>query len=141
MLGSTRAEHAPRSWRRLASLAHPFTDRPFTDRPTDRPTDRHWHLRRAIEHTVAPAFAVRRAALWAATRGSPAEAFARQVAMYLAHVGFGLNLSEVGRLFARDRSTVAHACALIEDRRDAAPLDRSLDLLEGALHLVALRQS
>ena len=132
MLGSTCAEHAPRPWRRLGSLAHPFAD---------KLTDRHRHLRRVIEHTVAPAFAVRHAALWAATRGSPAEAFARQVAMYLAHVGFGLNLSEVGRLFARDRSTVAHACALIEDRRDAAPLDRSLDLLEGALRLVALRQS
>jgi hypothetical protein len=128
MLGSTCAERSPRPWRRLAGLASPFIDR-------------HQHLRRVIEHTVAPAFAVRRAALWAESRGSPAEAFARQVAMYLAHVSFGLTLSEVGRLFARDRSTVAHACALIEDRRDAAPFDRSLDLLEGALRLASLRQS
>ena len=90
---------------------------------------------------MAPAFPVPRTELWAETRGSPAAAFARQIAMYLAHVGLGLNLSEVARLFGRDRRTVAHACALIEDRRDAAPFDRALDLLEGALRLVALRQA
>jgi chromosomal replication initiation ATPase DnaA len=79
--------------------------------------------------------------LWTRTRGSPAAAFARQVAMYLAHVGLGLSFSEVGRLFARDRRTVAHACALVEDRRDTAPFDRALDLLEGALHLLLQRQA
>jgi chromosomal replication initiation ATPase DnaA len=60
-------------------------------------------------------------------------AFARQVAMYLAHVGGGLCLSEVGRLFARDRTTVAHACALVEDRRDDPDFDRCLSFLELAL--------
>jgi hypothetical protein len=131
MLGSTCAGSRPLPWRGIDCSAPPLTD-PLADR--------RWHLRRIIEHAVAPAFAVRRGALWGATRGSPAEAFARQVAMYLAHVGFGLSLSEVGRLFARDRSTVAHACALVEDRRDAAPFDRALDLLEGLLRLLALRQ-
>jgi chromosomal replication initiation ATPase DnaA len=128
MLGSTCAERSPRPWRRLVSSAPPLADR-------------RQNLRRTIESAVAPAFAVPRGALWAATRGSPAEAFARQVAMYLAHVGFGLSIKEVARLFARDRKTVAHACALVEDRRDAAPFDRALDLLEGALRLAAQRQS
>jgi chromosomal replication initiation ATPase DnaA len=128
MLGSTRAEASPRLRRRPVG-------------PARHPADRHQHLRRILEHTVAPAFTVRRGTLWAQTRGSPAEAFVRQVAMYLAHVGLGLNLSEVGCLFARDRSTVAHACALIEDRRDAAPFDRALSLLEGAVRLDARRQS
>ena len=59
----------------------------------------------------------------------------RQVAMYLAHIGCGLTLTEVGRLFARDRTTVAHACGLIEDLRDAAPFDRTLELLEYAMRL------
>lgn len=131
MLGSDCAEHSPHPWRRLDGSAPPL----------DRLTDPRRHLRRIIESTVAPAFAVPREALWAGTRGAPSEAFARQVAMYLAHVGFGLNLSEVARLFVRDRTTVAHACALVEDRRDAAPFDRSLDLLEGALRLVSQRQS
>jgi chromosomal replication initiation ATPase DnaA len=128
MLGSNCAERSPRPWRRFGNLAPPLSDR-------------HQHLRYTIERIVAPAFAVPGAALWAETRGNPSEAFARQVAMYLAHVGFGLSLKEVARLFARDRSTVAHACALVEDRRDATPFDRALDLLEGALRLISQRQS
>lgn len=93
------------------------------------------HLRRVIEQAVAPAFDVVRHELWAQTRGSPTTAFARQVAMYLAHVGCGLTLTEVGRLFARDRTTVAHACGLVEDRREQPPFDRALELLEGAMRL------
>jgi hypothetical protein len=128
MLGSNCAERSPRPRRRLGSSAPPLTERRQT-------------LRRIIESIVAPAFAVPHAALWAETRGSPSVAFARQAAMYLAHVGFGLSLKEVARVFARDRKTVVHACALVEDRRDAAPFDRALDLLEAALHLVSRRQS
>lgn len=126
MLGSTCADSAPRPSRQPRRCAPLLTDE---------------HLRRILEHTVAPAFAVAPDALWAGTRGRPAEALARQVAMYLANVGLGLTLNKVARLFARDRRTVAHACARIEDRRDAAPFDRALDLLEGALRLVSLRQS
>lgn len=60
-------------------------------------------------------------------------ALARQTAMYLAHVGCSLSLTEVGTLFERDRTTVAHACALIEDRRDNPDFDRALELLERAV--------
>lgn len=45
-------------------------------------------------------------------------AFARQVAMYLCHVAFELSLQRVANAFGRDRSTVAHACHLIEDKRE-----------------------
>lgn len=61
-----------------------------------------------------------------------AAAFARQIAMYLAHVGFGLSMAEVGRAFGRDRTTVVHACHLIEDRRDERRFDDLLDHLEQA---------
>ena len=53
--------------------------------------------------------------------------------MYLAHVAFGLNFTEVGRAFGRDRTTAAHACRAIEDRRDEARLDTALADLEHAL--------
>ncbi len=66
-----------------------------------------------------------------------AAAFARQIAMYLAHVGFGLSMAEVGRAFERDRTTVVHACHLIEDRRDDVRFDQLLDHLEQAA--IALR--
>lgn len=61
-----------------------------------------------------------------------AAAFARQTAMYLAHVGFGLSMAEIGKAFGRDRTTVVHACHLIEDRRDEACFDELLDHLEQA---------
>jgi chromosomal replication initiation ATPase DnaA len=64
------------------------------------------------------------------TRGRSRVAFARQVAMYLAHVAFGLTLTTVGRAFGRDRTTVSHACALVEDARDNPEFDHTLELLE-----------
>lgn len=66
-------------------------------------------------------------------RGSRRIAFARQLAMYLTHVGFGLNLTEVGACFERDRTTVRHACGLIEDRRDQPAFDLAVCALEAGL--------
>jgi Bacterial dnaA protein helix-turn-helix len=91
------------------------------------------HLRRILEDTVAVAFDVDRPRLSLASRGAADVARARQTAMYLAHVGCGLSLTEVGALFQRDRTTVAHACEMIEDRREDDAFDRALDLLEGVV--------
>lgn len=66
-------------------------------------------------------------------RGKPQMAFARQVAMYLTHVAFGMSLQRVAFAFARDRSTVAHACHLVEDRRDEVSFDNMMDQLEASL--------
>ncbi len=90
-------------------------------------------LRNMIEHTVAHAFVITTHELRAPTRCRAQVALARQVAMYLAHVAYGFTLTEVGRLFSRDRTTAAHACRLIEDRRDDRAFDVSLNCLEIAL--------
>jgi chromosomal replication initiation ATPase DnaA len=82
---------------------------------------------------VAGALRVPAEALLGRTRGPADVAFARQAAMYLAHVGLGLTLSEVGGIFGRDRTTVAHACARVEDRRSEAGVERLLNCLEAAL--------
>ena len=58
---------------------------------------------------------------------------ARQFAVYLHHVAFGETVSACARLFGRDRSTVRHACARIEDLRDDARFDFGATLLENAL--------
>lgn len=71
--------------------------------------------------------------LLAPGRGSVSVALARQVAMYLTHVAFGLSIARVGIAFGRDRSTVAYACHSIEDRRDTAEFDDLLDQLEASL--------
>lgn len=50
---------------------------------------------------------------------------ARQLAVYLHHVALGASLSACARLFARDRATIRHACARIEDLRDDARFDEA----------------
>lgn len=75
-------------------------------------------------------FGVDQTDLYAPTRGVQAVSLARQVAMYLTHVSFGLSLARVANAFVRDRSTVAHACHLIEDRRDDPAFDDMLEALE-----------
>ena len=93
--------------------------------------------RDALEQTVTGVFMVGSTDLWSGTRGCSRAAFARQVAMYLAHVVLGLTLTEVGQVFARDRTTVAYACGRVEDLRDDLAFDRSLELLEGVLRALA----
>ena len=88
---------------------------------------------RFMETLVARALQVSLADLRCKNRGRAPTAYARQTAMYLAHVHFGLSLSEVGRIFGRDRTTVSHACARVEDSRDNPRFERMLSCLEAAL--------
>lgn len=92
---------------------------------------------RRVTSRVAEDFGVALAELVAPSRGSPRAALARQVAMYLCHIGLALSFEAVGRLFARDRTTVAHACRVVEDRRDDRWFDRRLALLERACGFAA----
>lgn len=58
---------------------------------------------------------------------------ARQLAMYLSHVILGRSLTEIGMAFGRDRTTVSHACALIEDMRDDPAFDEEVSSIERRL--------
>jgi hypothetical protein len=69
-------------------------------------------------------------------RGRAEVAFARQVAVYLCHVALDMSLSRIAFVFGRDRSTVAHACHTMEDRRE----EPHFDLWIGGLETM-LRQS
>jgi hypothetical protein len=95
-------------------------------------------LRSLLGLAAAATFDVPLKDLRGASRGAAHVAFARQSAMYLAHVALGLSYSAVGKLFGRDRTTAAHACQMVEDRRDDPHIDLCLDLLEalctGAVH-------
>ncbi len=83
-----------------------------------------------VEAATAAAFAVAVDKVRAPSRGSATVAFARQSAMYLAHVVLRLDFKSTGRLFRRDRTTAAHACRIVEQRRDDPAIDRLLDTLE-----------
>lgn len=120
----------------VISHSHDPAPGPVTGSSTSRIDAR---SRTEIERAVAHVFTVAMPDLARARRGKAPVALARQVAMYLTHVGVGLSLTDVGRLFARDRTTVAHACAVVEDRRDEPAFDCALQCLEGVVtHLVQL---
>lgn len=85
---------------------------------------------------TAYALGLRSDTILASGRGSPSQSFGRQVAMYLCHVGLGMSLARVARAFDRDRSTVAHGCHAIEDRRDDPDFDAWLEQVEDGLRSV-----
>ena len=85
-------------------------------------------VRQAIDPPVAAVFDVEIGDLRALTRCSPRAAFARQVAMYLAHVVCGLSLTEIGALFQRDRTVWwrTGATTLSSTRGSSISSERSL---------------
>lgn len=82
---------------------------------------------------AAAATGVPIAALASPSRCRAPIARARQLAVYLHHVALGASLSACARAFARDRATVRHACAVIEDSRDDPRVDRWTGRLERAV--------
>ena len=86
---------------------------------------------------VAAGFRVPFGLLFVPLRCRRPVAQARQIAIYLVHIGFSISYTEVGRGFGRDRTTVSHACGLIEDLRERRCFDLSLAWLEAALRQYA----
>jgi chromosomal replication initiation ATPase DnaA len=54
----------------------------------------------------------------------------RQIAMYVCHVVLRLSMADIGAAFGRDRTTVGHACNVVEDRRDDAAFDAFVSAIE-----------
>ena len=67
------------------------------------------------------------------SRGKADICLARQMAMYLMHTVFSSPYHRVARFFNRDRTTISHACKLVEDLRDNEPFDKSLEAMENLL--------
>lgn len=85
---------------------------------------------RLVSGMVGYALGVRVESILSEGRGTLDVARARQVSMYLAHVAVGMSLARVAQAFDRDRSTVAHACQIIEDRRDDPAFEAWIETLE-----------
>ncbi len=126
---------APTSTIRASADAGRLESHPSGRRDARRAEDGTSSLCLCVEAVVAHAFALSVADLRGTTRGEAPVAFARQVAMYVAHVWLALSLSEVGRRFDRDRTTVAHACRVVEERRDDPRIDRLVSAIENSTDL------
>lgn len=84
-------------------------------------------------HLTGYALGLRSADIMARGRGTKAVAKARQLAMYLAHIALGWSIARVADAFGRDRSTVAHACQIVEFQRDDEAFDHWLSEMEESL--------
>lgn len=54
----------------------------------------------------------------------------RQLAMYVCHVALRISMTDIGSAFGRDRTTVSHACHVVEDRRDDPAFDEFVTAIE-----------
>lgn len=54
----------------------------------------------------------------------------RQISMYVCHVALRISQSDIGYAFGRDRTTVGHACHVVEDRRDDPVFDDFVSAME-----------
>lgn len=93
-----------------------------------------------VVRTVAGETGVSYCDFFAPSRMRLHTAGARQLAMYLCHVLLGLTMTQVGQFFGRDRTTVAYACAQVEDMRDdGGDYDRRLVVLEERIEAARYR--
>ena len=60
----------------------------------------------------------------------------RQITMYLANTALSLSLTAIGEALGRDRTTVGHACAVVEDRRDDAAYDAFVAAAERLINAI-----
>tara|TARA_R110002020_G_scaffold39991_9_gene118353 strand:+ start:1812 stop:2390 length:579 start_codon:yes stop_codon:yes gene_type:complete len=60
----------------------------------------------------------------------------RQIAIYLSHVVLSVPYRTIAVAFGRDRTTVVHACAVVEDRRDDIGYDRFVERCERCIEAV-----
>ncbi len=54
----------------------------------------------------------------------------RQISMYVCHVALSMPQHEIAAAFGRDRTTVGHACHVVEDRRDDPFFDDFVSAIE-----------
>ncbi|MCF4097912.1 helix-turn-helix domain-containing protein [Maritalea mediterranea] len=90
---------------------------------------------RFILNLVACARQVPPRALLSRARGDGNICLARQMAMYLINVVLRRSLTYTGELFDRDRRTVSHACARIEELRERQQFERVMCCFERTLLL------
>jgi hypothetical protein len=98
------------------------------DRPAEVAT-------RFVVRLVACAMSVDTGDIMGEQRGTAEVAKARHVAMYLLHTFLSIPYGDVGAMFARDRTTVSHACRIVEDLRDDPMHDDFIARLEEMVEL------
>ncbi len=107
------------------------------ERGTDRKRqEQNVELCDALIDILGAAFGVESKELRAPNRCRRNIARVRQIGMYVAHTSFGMVMRDVAEGFSRDRTTVMHACHLVEDMRDDADFDAVVSSFERIVNSV-----
>lgn len=93
-------------------------------------TDLHMEICDGLIDILAALFNVSGRQLRSPKRDSKEIARVRQIGMYIARVTLCLNIRLIADGFARDKSTVTHACHVIEDLRDDDEFDAIITRVE-----------
>lgn len=95
--------------------------------------DLHMEICDGLIDMMAALFNVSGRQLRSPKRDSKDVARVRQIGMYIARVTLCLNIRLIADGFARDKSTVTHACHLIEDLRDDEEFDIIITRVEAVV--------
>ena len=117
----SEVEEAP--WKSIAATI-------FENRPAGPRDEQILELCEGMIDVTAALFNVSSKEIRKPGRSSLGVSRVRQVAMYVAHVVLRLSMTDIGRAFGRDRTTVLYACHLVEDLRDDTDFDRIITMTE-----------
>ena len=93
-------------------------------------------LAKFVNQMVASTFGFTADHLLRSERGDAKAARARQVSIYLMHTCLSFSLTEIAKLYSKDRTTIGHACRVIEDKRDTPAFDDRIIELEQTIQTV-----
>ncbi len=93
-------------------------------------------LAKFVNQMVASAFQLSGERLLRHDRGNAKAARARQVSVYLMHTCLSLTLTEIARVYGKDRTTIGHGCRVVEDLRDTPAFDDRIIELEQMVQTV-----
>ncbi|WP_454287708.1 helix-turn-helix domain-containing protein [Rhizobium arsenicireducens] len=62
----------------------------------------------------------------------------RQIAIYVCHVALSMSYGEIAEALRLDRTTVSHACHVVEDRRDDPGFDSFVSTIERLAETVCM---
>ena len=96
----------------------------------------HGLLFQFVNQMVAVAFELKPHELIDGERGNLRRSRARQIAMYLMNVALSRTFMEIGNYYGRDRTTVSHACRVVDSLRDIPAFDDRLEEFEKSITLV-----
>lgn len=95
-------------------------------------------MARFINQMVASAFGFSPDRLLKGDRGNAKVTRARHISIYLMHTCLSFSLTEIGKIYSKDRTTIGHACRVIEDLRDEPAFDDRILELEQTIQTVLL---